>query len=380
MRYIPAGRSISRIHFAVRPLHCSVKVFYTQGMVTLHEVTVVTRKFLAICAMGLIGILLIVGGVRIFQSIKGTLYPTPPPPPTVSYGKLPSITFPQNITTQSLSYTVNTITGTLPNFPDRTTIHKITPAQPNLLALKKAQEIVQAVGFKTNPIQLSDVLYAWTNTDTLPKTLTMNIQTQDFTLTSDYKNNQDVLSAQNIPDQTQTITTITSYLNALSLFPPDIDDNRTKVSLFAISQGQLVPATSLSTTQIERVDLFQKDIDKMPIFYAHPSYSSMNVFLGSADIQNAQIVAVNFSHKTISFDSATYPIKSASQALKDLQNGNGYIASYTGIASKVIIQNISLGYFMSDANQAYLMPIVVFQGDNNFFAYVSAVRDEWLSN
>src|SRR5260221_12939160 len=289
-------------------------------MTTLGQITQATRKFLAICAMILVGMVLLFGVVKLFLVIKEAIFPTPPTPPTVLFGKLPSLVFPPNTTTLTFTYALNTVSGSLPMLPDRATVYKIATTQPNLLSLQKITSQVANIGFTDKPTPLTDTTYSWTNTDPLAKTLTMNILTQDFSLTSSYARDKTVIAAQNIPDQTQAIDIASMYLKKLEVFPDDINNTKTKVSLFSLSDGQLTPATSLSNAQIVRVDFFQNDMNMLPIFYATPSYSSMYLLIASA-ASDTQIVAGNFLHREISANSATYPIKTALAALKDLQNG-----------------------------------------------------------
>ena len=347
-------------------------------MTTLQQVTTVTRKFLAISTMLLLGFLIIYFGIRIGIAIKEKLHPTPPPPPTVSYGKLPHIPFPAIPDIPKFTFTLNTITGNLPNFGDRGKVFTINQVTPSLLALSNAKKTVATVGFSKEPVPISDTKYAWTNDDVLPKTITMNIQTHDFTLTSSYMTDPTVLQATNVPDQTTAVQNAKNFLGGLSVLPDDVDDSKTKVTLFTISNNSLLPATSLSQAQIVRVDFFQHDIDGHAIYYTQPSYTSMYMLLASTDTPDPQIVEAHFVHQEVASDNANYPIKSAQQAYKDLQDGNAYFASFDPNTQQVIIRNVSLGYFMSDTPQHYLMPIYVFQGDNNFFAYVSAVTTNWI--
>lgn len=350
-------------------------------MTALHQATELARKFLAICAMLVIGGLLIYFGIKIGLGIKEKLYPTPPTPPTVTFGKLPAVIFPtQPQDLPKFVYTLNTVTGSYPDFGDRAHVYPITQPQPNLLALKNTGNTVASAGFTSTPTAISDVTYAWTNTDSLPKTITMNIQTNNFTLSSDYLTDPTVVAAQNVPDETLSISTVTDFLTSLNTLPSDIDTNKTKVSLLAITNGSLSPTSSLSTAQIVRVDLFQHDINGLPIFYTNPSYSSMYLLIGSNGDGTPQIVAGSFVHKSISSNSATYPIKTPEEAFKELQDGQGYIASFDPSQTQITIRNISMGYFMSDTDQPYLMPVIVFQGDNNFFAYVSAVSEDWIAH
>ena len=349
-------------------------------MTTLSKVTQTTRKVLAIGAMLFVGFLLIYFGVKIGLSVKESLYPTPPPPPTVTYGKLPQIPFPTQQHPIAFTYSLNTVSGSYPTFSDRAKIYKIATLDPNLLSMQKAQENIKGLRFESKPSAISDVVYQWTNSETPIKTLQMNIQTNNFIITSPYLNDPTVLGAENVPDQQTSITSTTSFLTSMENFPDDIDTNKTKVSLFAISNNQLIPATSLSNTQIVRVDYFQKDVDKLPLVYATPSLSPMSFLLGSSNALTPQIVEAHFFHQSISDDFATYPIKTAKEAYEDLKNGNAYIASSPSFPTEITIRTISLAYFMSNESMQYLMPVIVFQGDNNFVAYVSAVSENWITN
>ena len=51
----------------------------------------------------------------------------------------------------------------------------------------------------------------------------------------------------------------------------------------------------------------------------------------------------------------------------------------TRALGNVEINNVFPAYYVSTKTQVYLMPIFVFQGSNNFYAYVPAVTDEWIN-
>ena len=89
-----------------------------------------------------------------------------------------------------------------------------------------------------------------------------------------------------------------------------------------------------------------------------------------------QIAQATFVHQTVDLSNlATYPLKTPGQAYADLSSGKSYITpSYTGGAN-VKIQRISLGYYLGEIDQDYLMPVYVFQGDGNYCAYVSALSN-----
>ena len=347
-------------------------------MLTLSQATSESRSILK--WGGVIFFILVVIFVmfKIGVALKQTFFPTPPPPPTVSFGKLPAIVFPNNVSDKSFNYSINTISGTLPSFPDRVKIYKMVSNPPDLLALSKAREKVGQVGFTNPEITVSNKTYQWNDNGPLNRTLTMDVFSSNFGLSSAFISDPTVLSSINLPDQTTAINTAQTFLSAMSSFPNDIDTNKTKTLLFSINNDTLTSATSLSNSQVIEVDFFQKDVDKLPIFYPKAVNSTINVLVVGGKDQ-PQIAQVSYSHQDISDQSATYPIKTAEEAFDLLKQGQGYIASYFGTGTDISIKNVYVAYYIGDKKQDYLEPIAVFEGDNGFFAYVPITPDVWIS-
>jgi len=158
--------------------------------------------------------------------------------------------------------------------------------------------------------------------------------------------------------------------------PSDIDQTKTQANLLSLKNGSLVPATSVSNTQLIGVVFYQKDVDGLPIYYENPNSSNINILVGS----NHKILEANYIHQTVTGDFSTYPLKTVQQAFADLKQGKGYIASYYGPSTNIVINNVFLAYYIGSQTQKYLMPIVVFVGNNDFYAYVPAVTDGWINN
>src|SRR5579885_2658027 len=111
-------------------------------MTSLHRVVDATKKLLVGFVIGIILLLVIVFVVNFFKQLNEKLHPAPPTPPTVAFGKLPPIDFPTPAApTQNFTYTLNTVSGNLPDLPDKETVYKIVQPQPSLLAFQKVQEI-----------------------------------------------------------------------------------------------------------------------------------------------------------------------------------------------------------------------------------------------
>ncbi len=348
-------------------------------MLTLSQATAETRAALKWSGVIFLAIVLIFLIFKFGVFLQQTFFPTPPPPPTVSFGKLPSIIFPNNVSDKNFNYSLDTVTGTLPTFQDRVNVYKIVPVAPDLLALNKAISKVGAVGFTNPEVPVSAKVYQWNDNGPLNRSLTMDIFSDDFSLSSTFISDPIVQSAVNLSDETSAINTAQNFLSTMSSFPDDIDSAKTKTFLFSIKNNTLTTATSVSNSQVIEVDFFQKDVDKLPIYYPTAVGSTMNVLVVGGKDQS-QVAQVNFSHQTVSDQSATYPIKTAQDAYNLLKQGKGYIASYFGSSTDISIKNVFLAYYVGDKKQDYLYPIAVFEGDNGFFAYVPIITDVWTSN
>lgn len=347
---------------------------------TLSQLTRKARFILKLAGLALI----ILIAIRLGGYIKERIAPTPPPPPTVSFGKLPNIAFPKTTTNIVSAYSIDTITGTLPTFPDRARVYKIVSNAPNFLALDRAQNKLSKIGFTLPPIPLSQNLYLWSDKTPLARRIIFNIYSLDFILSSLFFSDPAVKSVKNLPDEKTAVNMAKTFFSQIS-FPEDIDTTKTKTSFFSIIDGSLTPTTSISSAQIIRVDFFQKDVNSLPIYYQSPLNSSIYILITGAPLSGAsasepQVVEASFSHKTISQEFATYPIKTVNQAYFELKNEKAYIASYFGNDKNVSIRKVFLAYYLGKGTQKFLMPLFIFEGDRGFFAYVSAVKDEWINN
>lgn len=347
-------------------------------MASLSQVTDTTRKLLEYIGIGIAAIILLVIIFNIGKMVKEIISPTPPPPPTVAFGKLSPLTFPDTSSATPPTYTINTLTGALPDLPDRVAVYKLEQPQPNLLNLDKAKSLAYSAGFLDNPTALSDTLYRWTTTDKLTKSFSVDILSFDFLFSSSYLSDPTVQEATYLPDEDAAIKAATDFFAKISPLPTNLDPAKTKTTLFTITNGQLTPATSLSDAQIIRVDFFTQNIDKLPIYTSHPYESFIYALIASSDTTNPQVVEAQLYHKTITKDKATYPIKTAQQAYDALKSGHAFIASNPSNSPKITITNVSLGYYLDITSSDYLWPIIVFQGDKGFFAYVPAVKEDWV--
>jgi hypothetical protein len=74
-----------------------------------------------------------------------------------------------------------------------------------------------------------------------------------------------------------------------------------------------------------------------------------------------------------------YPLKTADLAFEQLQAGQAFMINGQPNATNITIKKMFLAYYDPDEYQAYLQPVYVFLGDNDFVGYVPAVEDRLLT-
>jgi hypothetical protein len=344
---------------------------------TLSKTKKETQIILKWGGISLVVIFLFLMGIRFLTFIKDSF--SPPPPPQASFGKLPSIPFPNQVK-ENLSYSLDTLTGFLPNFSDRAKVYKIIFDPPTLLGLDKTRGKVSEIGFKSAGIQIAEDTYQWVDqSKSLQRAITMNIFSSDFALSSPYLITQSLQTFSGPDEKNRATEVARSFLDNMFLFPQDIEENKTKITTYSIENSILIPTSKISNIKIARIDFFQKDLDNLPIYYDRGISSTIDFLVGKEN-NELKVVEARFFHKNISKTTSTYAIKTASQAFSELQKGKAYIAYKPADTVEFIIKKVFLGYYIGEDQQEFLMPVVVFEGSNGFVAYVSAVRDEWIGN
>lgn len=333
----------------------------------------IIKWLIILIVLGLIGY----GIFRIAILIKDTLYPPPPVTAEKAFGKLPPPNFVLNAKNNDLTYSINTISGFIPSLPNLGNVYKFTTNKPDLLGLQNTENTVQAAGFISDKKQIDGNIYEWNSLDkySLVRTIKINILSHTFQVTSDFYNDPDVLAAENLPDQKKAIATATDFLNSLGGWTDTLNIDGAKTQLLRIDNQQLTEATSISNTQIIKVNLFPTDIDGLTVFPPNPNEANVNLLVsGGKDMP--QVIYANYITRKLG-DSSTYSIKDTAKAIEELKNGKAYIASYNGVDKNISITDIMLGYYDSGKEeQEYLTPIIVFKGSNNFYAYINAITDE----
>lgn len=346
-------------------------------MTSLTQIAINIRKVIRYGIFFLI--FLIVG--RIFLGIGlgiyRTIFPPAPPPPTVTFGKLPKLPFPQKTALANLTYTLETAEGGLPKLATQAKVFFMPKLSPNLLSLDLAKEKAGSLGFTTDPQKVSETVYRFSNKSS-PSTLEFNIVTGIFSISYD-------LGADSSPLQRRppvaeiAASQIRSYLSSASSLPEDLT-GPTNYGYLKLSEGKFVSALSLSEANLVKVNLFRKSYDDLDSLTPDPNEANVWFVVSGAMEKEKQIVAGQYHYFSVDEGKySTYPIKTVQAAWDELGAGKAYLAT-PGInkdGDKITIRKIYLAYYDAGEPTDFYQPIFVFEGDRGFISYLPAVTSDY---
>lgn len=344
---------------------------------TLTETAFYTRS--AIKYGTLLVIFLIIG--RIFWSFGYSIYlrvfPPPPPPPTVVFGKLPILPFPQKAE-QKFSYTLQTTTGELPKLPPQLNVYLMPQTTVSFLALEESTQIARSLGFIGNSTQLSQTIYRFEKPNT-PATIDMNIVNKTFSL--NYKLDQSSPLLNTRPRSTdEALQAVRSFLSQADLLTPDLQEGAWSFEFQKVQPPQLSTVLSLSDANFVRVNLFRKKYDELPVLTPYKASSTVWFLVSGSTSRDEQIIAGEYHYFSVNEQQkSTYPLKTAQAAWDELTAGKAYITNSIS-PGNIVIRRIYLSYYDSGRQQGFLQPVVVFEGDNDFLAYVPAVTSQYYGS
>jgi len=348
-------------------------------MATLTETAYYSRKIIKFGSLGLVAFIILRGLFLTFTAYWKKIHPPPPPPPTVAFGKLPKIIFPERPNLPALSYKLETISGTLPTIPTQAKVFFIPQPSTNLLAWDRAKAWARSLGFTQEPEATDKFTYRFTTEGTSRTTLEVDVLTRNFTLNYDWQNDLEILSRGSPPQENQAISLAKSFLQSAEVLTTDLNQGTTEVTYLKYNHGNLIKALYFSEANFTRVDFFREEIDKIKVLPPSPKEANVSVILSGDSRQNRGIIQVKYLHFPISLENfATYPLKNINTAWTELTQGKGFVANLGNNPSgQITIRNAYLAYYDPDSPQNFLQPVIVFEGDNDFFAYVPAITANW---
>lgn len=314
-------------------------------------------------------------GFKIYRSFV----PEAPPAPTVTYGPLPPLSFPQK-QVPKLTFELQTPNLSFPDLPTIGNAYLLPEISPKFLSLDNSKQTARRLGFASEPQQITETIFRFSHPQS-PAVLDMNIVTGTFSISYDLSSDQELLTLR--PDSNeQALQEVKFLLSSANLLPEDLESGKSTFDYLKTQVPQLVPAISLSEANFIRVNLFRANLDELPILPPHPDRANVWFLISGASSRERKIIAGEYYYQPINKDQfSTYPLKTPKDAWDEFLSGKGFIAKVgdNKEGDKIVVRKINLAYYNSPSPQAFLQPIFVFEGDNGFVGYLPAVSNDYIA-
>jgi len=372
-----------------------------ESKITLTQVAAMSRQGI------LFFVVLIIFGtiIRIsIPSIKSALLtwnPPPPPPPSPIYGVLPRLEIPKINVPGTPTYSLETSTGRLPNFPEKAYVFEISRPSYTYLSGARARATATALGFSGEPIKKgADQIW---NNEEKQATLSANIITGHLSISTNLASVGARLLPGSAPSPQEAKTFADGFLDSITPTPPqEYITSRKETQLELINGGILQRADFPDQAQMIRVDIFRSVTigdTSYPVLGPNPKEGMIVLRIGS----EGEIITADYRPWTIQIraNPGSYTTRPISVAWDEVKNGKAavvylreeqtdpYQNKEIAPLERIDIHSVYLAYLDSYKYQRYVQPIYVFEGIGitqehsrrvGFVAYVGAIAEEWYEN
>ena len=307
------------------------------------------------------------------KNLINSIFPPPPAPTTVAFGKLPKLDLSSGITyAPSTIFNVQTISGNIPNLATTAKVFTVRGPRFAFGVLDQAQQKAKNAGFDDQSVGVIEGKAKFVDPKDKNRVLVMETATGNFELQSDFASQQEIIATRPKSQEDAKRRAI-DFFRIFGISEKDFPQDKITSTYYKVDAGKLVETASLSDANLVQIIFNRAEIDSLAVIYLNAANPSVRAL--AAD---QKIVAANYSPIDIQKHKfATYPLKNASAAFEDLKNGRGVFNKK--IDGKVFtIRNVRLGYLQTNKFQSFLMPVYIFESDNGLAAYVGAVSDFWV--
>lgn len=315
--------------------------------------------------------------LRVAVQTYKELNPPAPAAPTMGFGKLPQIIFPNQTAQEKPSEIIlETVGGQLPGAGPTLPVFFMPAAQPDLLAFDRAKEKAASLGFVFPPEQISTHVYRWRRTLPIPSTLEMNIITGISEIKTDWASSLTLLDEKKIPEPSQLTLEARTLLRSANMLPDDIATSEGEITYIMALAGETRPVSSINEADFVELDLYRVTPVGLPTITAYPDQGVVEVLFSGSREQGQRVLSLEYDYYPVSWQTfETYPIWTSRQAFQALQAGEGFVIA--GPKGKpATVRQAYLAYFEPIQEVNYFQPVWVFTGDDGFTAVVPALNPE----
>ena len=358
-----------------------VESFWYDYIMTLTEVSYYGRRFFPLFLIFFLIILIFFYLFKIifFYSVpnqKQSVYLNP------LFGKISRPKINETATSSGkIDYIMDNVEGRPITATESAKVYYLPPTTPRFGYREKIYLIAKILGFDTEKIKHKlDNKEAIFNDGS--KELRIDISNYNFSFEQKFTKDESIFTNTIIPSSTEIENKAISYLTAVGRYPDELAKGNRNIVYFSYNPdtNQMIPTQNINDANVVEVDFYRSNLEDFsvvsPRYFNSQNYVVMVFDDTSYKILRAQI---NFFEKSED-QTGIYPIKTGDQAFEDLVNAKAVIVSNLDKDKKSItIKKMFMSYLEPDIYQDYLQPVYVFLGENNFVAYVPAIRADYLT-
>jgi hypothetical protein len=287
------------------------------NMATLTEVSGIARKTIKWGFVFLVFLAFLPNILGVIKTFLVRLNPPPPIPPTLRYGKLPKLIFPQAPNYATPEYKLETISGTLPSLPNMSKVYLVGINKSRLLILQRMTDKAKVLGLTRGPEQLNDITYRFLYPN-VPIDMVFDVITGALSYRFDWTTDKTIGFVYNVPMGNAAVAEGKGFLGKLGALPEDIANGLTNVTYLIATASAMIPAPSPFEANFVRVDYYRATKDEvlpsgekvsMKVVTAGADNSPVNVIISGLGGEKRIIQANYYYSQTLGDDYATYSLK-----------------------------------------------------------------------
>src|SRR3989344_2641200 len=234
-------------------------------MSTLTEAAFVSKKAFF---WSVVGISVIIGGLiflGIGKRIKNALFPPPPAPATVAFGKLPTVELGAGYKAPAgTTFVLDTITGGFGDFGAYAKVFGVRAPEASFGAFERIKTKAESIHFGGTPQEISPGTFRFVDTRDENRILTVDTVSENFTLETDYLVDTDILNVRPQSEQ-EAVDTAVAFFENLGTDLRDFPADKVKVRKLRIDGAILSETPALANTNLIEVNFYRRNLDEVPV-------------------------------------------------------------------------------------------------------------------
>jgi hypothetical protein len=297
----------------------------------------------------------------------------------ITFGKIEPPSLDEATSSAGFDFTLDTIEGVPVTATSAATVYFIPEIPTRFGYREKIYLMAKTFGYDTETIKhrLDDKIATFEGDGTK---LTIDIGNFNFKYSNDIIETESLVTGSITMSKTNTINKAIDFLKNTGRYPDELSRGTTNLIYLKYdpTHGDFVNVQRASEASAVEVDFYGPTVQGLsittPKFFNSHNYVIMNFKDGEPNVIRAQIAFFEKSEEQI----GVYPLKTGEEAWMKLKAGQGRIVAGKAGTKAITIKKMFTAYLDPSVYQTYFQPVYVFLGDDDFVAYVTAVKDEYL--